>query len=62
MKETLIRSKIVAVRMLQKMLFWLYDAEVEARVGNRCDYEFFQAERRNKIQKYLNSYFGPRIF
>ena len=61
MTSVLNNLKVLAVKILSRAMYWFYDPYVEAQLGDRCDYEYFQSERRRKTEMYLAKYFGPKL-
>ena len=53
--------KLGVARVLSKLFYWVYDPQVESKLGDRRDYEFFQNQRRKKIETYLSRYLGPKL-
>ncbi len=53
--------KLGVARVLSKLFYWVCDPQVESKLGDRRDYEFFQNQRRKKIEIYLSRYLGPKV-
>ena len=61
MSKLFLRIKLEIARLLSRIFYWIYDPLVESQLGDPRDYEYFQAERRKRVENYLSKYLGPRL-